>query len=113
MPLHATNQLLVDDLEALPLLANRFSQISLVNYDSAADSKRGTFSLVFRAYDVVEAKHVAIKFFDLSRLNDVYRLQSFRREADILSSLLNAQRCLQLIKSLGVYELSVPLATGS
>lgn len=111
MPLHHNSQLLVNELEALPLLAGRFSNIKLANYDSVAGEKRGCFSLVFSADDALTGEQVALKFFDLDSrvLTDKYRRAAFDREQDILASLIDKGRCLQLVANMDVYELNVPI----
>nr|WP_315467654.1 protein kinase [uncultured Undibacterium sp.] len=114
MPLHPNSQLLVDTLESLPLLDNRFEKIKLVNYDSVTNDKRGCFSLVFRAFDRLSQKNVALKFYDLhpTLLTDKYRRESFEREHQILESLLTVDRCLQLVSKMNAYSLLVPLPSG-
>ena len=86
MPLSHNSQLLVDTLEAMPLLDGRFEKIKLVNFDSFTDQKRGCFSLVFSAHDVVDDAHVAQKFYDIDPLamNDSYPRNAYRREHEIL-----------------------------
>lgn len=114
MPLSQNNQLLADRLESISSLDNRYEQIKLVNFDSVSDEKRGCFSLVFRAYDRIEGKFVALKFFDISPsafLTD-YRRQAFCREHEILQTLLGKERCLQLESALNVFELTVDSPTG-
>ena len=77
----------------------------------ATGTKRGCFSVVFRADDVIEGKAVALKFYDVSpaSLNNEYRLNAFRRESNILQTLLTADRCLQLVVGLKSYPLAVDL----
>jgi hypothetical protein len=81
MALDPNSQLLVDTLEALPLLEGRFANIRLVNRISG-QPKRGVLSLVFRAEDKVEGRFVALKFFDLdvAVAFDKYRNNAFARE---------------------------------
>ena len=113
MPLHPTSQFLVDDLHASPLLDGRFEGMRLVNFDSVADQRRGCFSLVFRALDQDTGSSVALKFFDPQSMMDVYRLNAFRREHQILHDLLRVSRCLQLASGLNTYLLQIPTAIGS
>jgi len=105
----SNSQLLVDALEALPLLGGRYEKIHCVNYDAATGTRRGCFSLVFRAFDRLEQKQVAVKFYDIDRVNlaNTYRKESFRREHEILQSLLGKERCLQLEAALSTYDLTV------
>jgi serine/threonine protein kinase len=114
MPLHPNSQLLVDELETLPLLAGRFSNMKLVNYDSVADEKQGCFSLVFSADDALTGEQVALKFFDLDPrfFTDKYRRAAFDREQDLLALLVGKRRCLQLVANMDVYNLNVPTGLG-
>lgn len=110
MPIHPNNLLLIKTLEALPLLDGRFANLKVVNCNVATGEKRGFFSIVFRADDVLEGKPVALKFFDLNpaAISDVYRRTAFERESKILQSLLTGERCLQLVKSESNYLLDFP-----
>ncbi len=110
MTLHSNNELLRDTLEALPLLDGRFEQLKLINVP-VVGPKRGCFSLVFRAWDRINEKLVALKFYDIDplNLNDQYRLACFEREHGILQQLLGVERCLQLASSLSSFELKLPL----
>ena len=98
----------------MPELDGRFERIRLVNFDATKRKKRGVFSLVFKAFDRIEQRDVALKFYDLDPrwLLDQYRLDSFRREHGILQTLLTRERCLQLASSLSTYSLTIPQATG-
>ena len=115
MALDPNNQYLVDTLEKLPLLDGRFSNLRLVNFNAATGEKRGVFSLVFKADDVVEGHAVALKFYDISvpAMTNAYRRDAFKRECDLLLTLKSRARCLQLVKPLGTYSLSVPTAIGT
>ena len=66
--LHPNNKILIDTLESTPILDGRFRNIRVVNCDVATGTKRGCFSLVFRAEDVIEGKDVALKFYDMRRV---------------------------------------------
>lgn len=112
MSLQQISQFVVDDLHALQLLDGRFEGMELVNYDSIKDERRGCLSLVFRANDRDTGRYVALKFFDPARMNDVYRLNAFRREHEILKGLLGVNRCLQLASGLNTYQLQVPVSNG-
>ena len=74
-------------------LDKRYSRIEVVNRDpttgGARDGDRGSFSVIFRAFDDVTQQHVAIKFFDPSQQGwgMDYRMMLFSREADILQRL--------------------------
>lgn len=110
MALHSNNELLKSTLEALPLLDGRFEQLQLVNVP-VTGPKRGCFSMVFKAWDTVGHKQVALKFYDIdpSNLNDQYRMACFKREHQILQQILGVERCLQLASSMSRFELKVPL----
>ncbi|MET3109273.1 serine/threonine protein kinase [Oxalobacteraceae bacterium GrIS 1.18] len=114
MPLHPNNKLLVDTLCALDNLAGRYEKIQLVNYDSVSDQKRGCFSLVFKAFDALMQKTVALKFYDIgpANMNDKYRISAFAREHEILNSLITVDRCLQLMSDLSSFNLECVLPTG-
>lgn len=110
--LHGNSQLLVNELHAMELFEGRFSQLKLMNCP-AAGQKRGYFSLVFRAYDELHSRWVALKFFDLDPAKaDHYRLLSFEREHALLEKLRGAPRCLQLVSALGTYSLTAQVAGG-
>lgn len=115
MPLHANNILLKDALESTVLLAGRYEAIKLVNWDATTGEKRGCFSLVFKAFDRVEGKDVALKFYDLDPMwaPDLYRRQAFLREHEILQTLINHDRCLQLSSAMNIYNLQLPLPDGT
>jgi serine/threonine protein kinase len=112
--MNPANDLLVKTLEALPLLDGRYKDIKWINFDPVTGAKRGCFSLVFKCHDVLEDKAVALKFYDLDpqRLLDTYRLEAFKREPDILQTLIGNQRCIQLAAGMKTYILQLPLQTG-
>lgn len=114
MPLSPNSQLLVNTLQATPLLDGQFENIKLVNFDSVTNQKRGCFSLVFSAHDRVEDSPVALKFYDIDPLamNDSYRRNAYRREHEILQVLLNKERCLQLASALSTFNLVIQIAPG-
>ena len=115
MTLSQNSQLLVDALEAMPLLDGRFEKIKLANFDSFKNEKRGCFSLVFSAHDCVEDVPVALKFYDIAPqwINNDYRRAAFRREHEILQVLLNKERCLQLASALSTYNFVIPISLGN
>lgn len=110
-PISANSLFLINSLEALPLLDGRYKDIKSASYDYSTGIKRGCFSLVFSAFDVIEEKKVAIKFYDISpdNLRRLYRQESFRREQQVLHALLGKDRCLQLQSALKNYELTAPV----
>ena len=101
--------LIVAYLEGLPLLDNRFTNLSCVNYVRGSQQKRGAFSLIFKAIDRSDGKSVdprrglAIKFYDPTVMQ-VYRLQAFEREPTILAALVGKKRCAQLVLSLASHR---------
>ncbi len=110
--LHGNSQYLVNDLEATALFEGRFTQIKLMNCPQGG-AKRGFFSLVFRAYDELAGRWVALKFFDLDPAKaDQYRLLSFDREHKLLEKLQGVPRCLQLVSPLNIYSLVASVSGG-
>lgn len=111
MPLDPNNEFLRQQLESMSLLNGRYSNIRLVNYDASTDRKRGAFSMVFRAFDEVDQRDVALKFYDQdpARKTDLYRIQAFHREHQILQNLLNIDRCLQLTSAFETCTVRVQL----
>lgn len=109
MALSQNAELLRDSLESAQLLENRYSNFKLVNVNATTGEKRGCFSLVFKAYDELEKKSVAVKFYDPDPawLLDTYRVAAFRREHEILQQLVGSERCLQLVSKLSVYQLEL------
>lgn len=110
----ANSQILVKALEGLSELDGRYSNLKCVNIDSNTGQARGCFSLVFRAFDKVDQRPVALKFFDLDPSNFYarYRYEAFEREHEILQDLLGVRRCLQLRSPLATYTLSLPNQSG-
>src|SRR3569832_805896 len=102
MPLDPNNQLLVDTLQALPALDGRFTNLRLVNFDPDTGERSGVLSLVIHARDATDGRNVAVKFHDISlgALADVYRREAFKLDCDLLLSLANRPRCLQLVMGL-------------
>lgn len=101
--LHNNSRMLVEELESLSVLENRFSDIRLVNL--VHGEKVGNFSLVFRALDRKTNNAVALKFFDQDPAKQCpYRLLCFDREQALLWKLRDAPRCLQIVEPLRSYE---------
>jgi serine/threonine protein kinase len=94
------------------MLGQRFSGMTLVNYDSLADERRGCFSLVFRAQDL-DGTSVAIKFFDPASATNTYRQNCFVRESQILASLAGHAQCIQLISDIQTIQLPIPISADS
>jgi serine/threonine protein kinase len=107
-------KILIQTLEALPLFDNRFKNLKCVNYDLVTNTKIGCFSIVFKAFDSLENKDVAIKFYDPdpTTIGNVYRVRAFEREPEILNGIKNKRRCLQIVSGLKTYPLNIPLPDG-
>ena len=104
----------IDYLERLKVLDGRFKNLKCINYDKKTGKKQGNFSLVFRGDDNLEDTPVAVKLFDPDASHDPYRLESFRREPEILKLLLGKNKCFQLVDSLKDFKttIKVPIPTG-
>jgi len=113
MSLSQNSQFLVDALQSMTLLNGRFENIKLANFNSFKNEKRGCFSLVFSAHDVINDVPVALKFYDIhpALMNDDYRRACFRREHEILQMLLDKNRCLQLASDLSTFSLDIPITS--
>jgi len=81
----------------------------------ASGTARGVLSLVFRAFDQAENRLVALKFYDIDpvKLANDYRRDAFRREHNILQSLIGSRRCLQVGSKFSTYALQIPNASGT
>jgi serine/threonine protein kinase len=108
VPLDPNIQHLVGILEAMPLFEGRYERLRHIN------ATRGCFSVVFRAHDRLEGKEVAIKVYSITaeNQNQPYRIEGFRREPQILSTLLTRERCLQLVAGLSTFSLQIPVGGG-
>jgi serine/threonine protein kinase len=112
--LHSNGLQLIQELEQLPLLDQRYSNLKCVNVDAITGETRGCFSLVFKGHDQLENKSVALKFYNIDPLIllDQYRIAAFRREPVLLQTLLGKKRCLQLAASLKEFQLNFTYANG-
>ena len=96
---------LIPVIEAIPLLGGRFEKLAHVPV-----RRGGTFSIVFKAWDVAAGKHVLVKFFNfVTTPSSSPRADLFRHEPTILKALIGSRRCLQLVE--GLAEHSVALMT--
>ena len=89
-------------------LQDRFVVKKCVNYDKRMKKKmEGNFSLIFKAFDKVNQKSVAVKFFDpdKSKQSDTYRIDAFQREPELLKVLLGKRRCLQLVSDMKTFDI--------
>ncbi len=104
-------QSLIDQLEMAESINNRFEDIKCVNSPESGE-KRGCFSLVFSANDLVEDKKVAIKAMDPECYTDTYRMIAFDREPEILRKLKNKRRCLKLISGPDNFDWQITTPSG-
>ena len=101
---------LVRELCESGTIDSRYTNFECINYDSETGKKKGgggMQSLIFKAYDMLDERYVFVKFFDPIKMGNSYRLDSFRRESELLESLLGKNRCLQLIQSCSDFELKL------
>jgi serine/threonine protein kinase len=112
--------LIIKHLESMDLFEGRYTNLKCCSFDLVSKKRRGRLSIVFKAIDKIQGCNVAIKVYDPSPQNmaDLYRLNAFRREPEILTKLLNKTRCLQLVAGyetftletkMGEYVLSTPV----
>jgi serine/threonine protein kinase len=111
----ANSLLLVNALESQAVVDGRYTGLKCVNINSLTGQQRGCFSLVFSAFDKVDQRQVALKFFDLDASNIFaqYRFDAFQREHTILQSLLGVRRCLQVASSFSTYKLHLTNPNGT
>jgi len=86
MPASKDREAILRIVERRADLDNRFSSIRRLGPSGG----RGHFSVLFRAYDKITDKDVALKFYDPLRTfapDAPYRIGSFQREAKILEEL--------------------------
>lgn len=114
MALSSNSIHLVHTLESLPVLDGRYTNLTCVNVNLATGDTRGVLSLVFQAFDQVDQRTVALKFYDIAptKVFDQYRVDSFRREHSILQTLLGVRRCLQVASAFSIFRLLVPQPGG-
>lgn len=107
--MHPNSIFLIETLEALPLLDGRYEHIKAMSVNRSNGERRGCFSLVFQAFDILEQKLVALKFYDIApaNLNRTYRIKAFQREHSVLGVLMNNERCLQLASALKTFDLPI------
>ena len=88
----------------------RYSNIKVVNF-SGLNDRRGVCSLVFRAWDNIQNAPVALKFLDPLHLSNVYLLQAFAREADLLKSVSKKPRCLTMSEKNNKFDWQVNIGS--
>lgn len=93
-------------IESQTTINNRYSNIKRLT-KNAGD---GRFSLMFAAIDSQSKMNVALKFFDPMSEIDVYRVECFEREINILRKLKGARNILEIIE--GKNTLSIDAQVG-
>jgi len=82
-------------IESEKVICDRYVDICRIDKD-AGD---GNFSLVFKAKDIHNKKKwVVLKFFNPLKIGEIYRLECFHRESDILRDLRGQKNILPLIQ---------------
>ncbi|MDE0693094.1 MAG: hypothetical protein OXI55_12760 [Gammaproteobacteria bacterium] len=93
-------------------LDDRFSCIRVINRDRQTGERQeghqGALSVVFHAYDKVTRRDVALKFFDpdFQGFGAMYRMDLFRREAELLGRFQGKLNFLQLVRPLSEIPLT-------
>jgi serine/threonine protein kinase len=95
----ASDDGLFDLIETIPALQNRFTNLKRLN--------RGGFSLVFTAKDSESGSQVVVKFLHPFE-REQYRIESFKRESEILEQLRGRERIIALISPRDEFTLSHP-----
>ena len=91
----------ITNIESTPLFDNRYSQLRCINIDiTGMKERQGVFSVIFEANDTILNEHVILKIYDPAKMTEPYRQLCFDRESEILKTLLNKNRCLQLKSAL-------------
>src|SRR5688500_10128394 len=105
---------LVLAFEGLPDIGGRYREVRCVNFRPGdADKGRGHFSLIFRAEDSETGRPVAIKVMDPDYLTDLYRMECFRREPQIISTLQAHQRSLKLVEGHKTFVINLAMVSVS
>ena len=92
--------------ERVPELDGRFTQIKRLG----ALGGGGVWSLIFEAEDSISKKKVAIKVYNPHRRSDRYRLESFKREAQLLVELDGQKDIISLVSPMSelVHQIELP-----
>ena len=91
-------EFLLQIIESKHELGGRFTDVKRMGILGGG----GAFSILFRAFDKATNTHVALKFFD-PNVNDPYRLDSFKREVNLLATLQGQPDILQLVSGLAEF----------
>lgn len=78
----------------------RYSSLELI-------SDKGFFSILFKGFDQLLGKKVALKFYDPDKELDVYRLKCFQREAELLQKLKGQPNIIELVEGLSNLEITL------
>lgn len=108
----SNSDILITHLENISLFEHRYKDFKCINLNKQTGEKIGHFSLVFRAFDTIDNKYVIFKFFDPSQNNQIYRLDAFKRESDLLATIIGKNRCLQLEKAYSVFKMNLNTPQG-
>jgi len=111
-------RLLIETLESSPILDERFINISVINVNKNTWEflpDQGSLSVVFKAHDQKTNFPVAIKFLDPEMPPRVaqYRYPCFKREVEILETLKDNFKYLQLIQNIHELKINSAQADGN
>ncbi|MHA1629744.1 MAG: serine/threonine protein kinase [Candidatus Heimdallarchaeota archaeon] len=70
-------------IEREGIINNRYSNVRRIDLNGG----NGHFSLLFKAFDTLAGRDIALKFFDPQKISDYDRVQRFHREAEMLDHL--------------------------
>lgn len=105
---------LISAFEKTATIGGRYTNLYCVNFRPGdIRQERGGYSLVFRADDFVSGRRVAIKTMDPDHISDLYRMDCFAREPEIISGLGNHHRCLRLIEGRKIFDIDLSTETGA
>lgn len=108
MPIDPARNALLQLVEARPDIAGRYTNLKRIG----SDGGDGSFSFVFQATDVQTKQTVAIKVFRPDQLTDIYRYQSFCREAILLEQLAVSSNVLKWLGPKNEFVERVQSTTG-
>lgn len=94
-------------IEGQSRINDRYAEIQRLG----ADGGKGNFSMVFSSNDKVTEQRVALKFFDPLQVGDQYRVDCFKREAQLLESFKGQPDINELVE--GLTTLNLTIKTGN
>lgn len=112
MTVKQPSELLISDIETTVELDGRYRDLKAINVANDGKPRQGVFSIVFKAWDTLDEKHVAIKFYDPDQLGQKYRLNCFDREHELLTTLLGRNRCLQVLSGKKTHQIEITTDAG-